>query len=806
MGDKGKELTPDKRMKNSNSSGAGYGGGRARAHSHGEIEVRRVGAGRTRAVSPVYRQVINYQQPLQVQPQRNQQIQPAQQTPELTFRQNVDPGSSGRLRNGGLNQKNSDHSSTISKYTNPEIHSIYDTDAEYGGSVMGEDSLSRRLEEVAVDDDDYSSLLDNAINHYVKAQTTSAKNLRGYAERPPKELQSTYEPAARKDDLYSVYQIKKDEDQFSVVDDSSTLTREERPQSESMYSQEKKEDLHAVYEYSPRRDYDLPTNAKMPEANSPASTMRDSLTTDRAISLQPSPRSTVSGGSTPVLRQNGANLRVPTSPFAIQTPSNPLQPQPMRRAASQPSDLFKIPPSKIVKAIQNYRARNSTELSFSAGDFFYVFNEDPVFFEVSNPAEKVTGFVPKSHFQSLEKSAQRFSADQRFAPNQLPGNNMGRVPFQATARQELSPTNFQNGQSLRSSPSSSLRSEDSQYSHRISRNPAPRIGNQLINIASRNPSANSRRPSITGKSPIRPPTALPAPPQSITKPSISPDEGFKPPARSISRDHSTKRMATNNNTKNIDNNTQQGPTSIEIPLPRSPSQNRRSHIQRQQHQHTMQIRAVRIQSHRQFNNDQRYFYKIDYIPMHPGTIQNTIYRTHDDFWSLHVSLLNFFPVESGRGNQRRQIPFLHAPINSRDVTAVAATRLQPRLEAYLKDLIRLPEHILTSGAVVKFFSIHTATTTADLDIENSGDAFEENSVVHDDGKMARVQIVPGGTAPDAILYVPKVVKYGELLDQVEKRLGNQIAGLDYKDESGFQLPLCDDFDLGLLMRTNFDNL
>ncbi|KAJ3104591.1 bud emergence protein 1 [Physocladia obscura] len=793
-----------------NSSGPVNGGGRARAYSHGEAEARRAAAGRTRAVSPVYRQVINYQQPLQ--PQRIQQIQPVQQIPERTFRQTVDLGSNGRLRNGGLNQKNSDHSSTISKYTNPEIHSIYDTDAEYGGSVMGHDSLSRRLDEIALDEDDYSNMMDSAINHYAKAEITSARNLRLYAERPPKELQSIYEPAARKDDIYSVYQIKRDEDQFSVVDDSSTLTREERPQSESVYSQKEREDLHAAYEYFPRQDYDMLTNPKMTEAYSPASTMRDSLTTDRATSLQPSPRSTVSGGSTPVQRQNMANtnLRVPSSPFAIQTPSNPLQPQPMRRAASQPSDLFKIPPSKIVKAVQNYTARNSTELSFLAGDFFYVFNEDAVFFEVTNPAEKVTGFVPKSHFQSLEKSAQRFSADQRFAPNQLPGNNMGRVPFQATVRQELTPTNFQNGQSFRSSPSSgktSPGSEDSQYSHHISRNPVPRTGNQLSNFSSRSPSANARRPSITGKSPIKPPTVLPAPPQSITKTSISPDESFRPPVRSVSRDRSSRRTAANNNARNNDNINQQGQTSIEIPLPRSPSQHRRSHLQRQQHQHPTQMKAIRIQSHRQFNNDQKYYYKIDYTPMYPGTIRNTIYRTHDDFWSLHVSLLNFFPIESGRGNQRRQIPFLHAPINSRDVTAVLAARLQLRLEAYLKDLIKLPEHILTSGAVVKFFSVRAVATAVGLDIENSGDAFEESSVVgSDDGKMARVQIVPGGAAPDTILYVPKVVKYGELLDQVEKRLGNRIAGLDYKDESGCMLQLYDDFDLGLLMRTNFDNL
>ncbi|CAG8770828.1 237_t:CDS:1, partial [Acaulospora morrowiae] len=60
------------------------------------------------------------------------------------------------------------------------------------------------------------------------------------------------------------------------------------------------------------------------------------------------------------------------------------------------------------------------ELSFSKGDFFHVVgNEnDPNWYEACNPATNVSGHVPVSYFQVLEKSG-RLSGDQKFGPNAL---------------------------------------------------------------------------------------------------------------------------------------------------------------------------------------------------------------------------------------------------------------------------------------------------------------------------------------------------------------------------------------------------
>ncbi|ORX64107.1 hypothetical protein BCR32DRAFT_213086 [Anaeromyces robustus] len=81
--------------------------------------------------------------------------------------------------------------------------------------------------------------------------------------------------------------------------------------------------------------------------------------------------------------------------------------------------LFKIPPKKVIKTNQNYEAQYSQEISFKKGDFFYVINEDELYYSIVNPAEKITGLVPKIFCEALDKSVKRKTQYAEYSYNSL---------------------------------------------------------------------------------------------------------------------------------------------------------------------------------------------------------------------------------------------------------------------------------------------------------------------------------------------------------------------------------------------------
>ena len=53
--------------------------------------------------------------------------------------------------------------------------------------------------------------------------------------------------------------------------------------------------------------------------------------------------------------------------------------------------LLKQPPKKVIKTNQDYKAQYSQEISFKKGDFFYVIDEDELYYSIINPIEKISG-------------------------------------------------------------------------------------------------------------------------------------------------------------------------------------------------------------------------------------------------------------------------------------------------------------------------------------------------------------------------------------------------------------------------------
>ncbi|UZP41051.1 hypothetical protein NXS19_008867 [Fusarium pseudograminearum] len=66
-----------------------------------------------------------------------------------------------------------------------------------------------------------------------------------------------------------------------------------------------------------------------------------------------------------------------------------------------------VPPKKVIRALYDYEARSSQELSFSRGDFFHVIGRenDDDWYEACNPAlPDARGLVPVTFFQALGRT------------------------------------------------------------------------------------------------------------------------------------------------------------------------------------------------------------------------------------------------------------------------------------------------------------------------------------------------------------------------------------------------------------------
>ncbi|KAJ1310984.1 hypothetical protein OPQ81_009493 [Rhizoctonia solani] len=59
------------------------------------------------------------------------------------------------------------------------------------------------------------------------------------------------------------------------------------------------------------------------------------------------------------------------------------------------------PPQKVIRALQAYRSKGPQELSFSKGDFFYVFKDVGDWYEAHNTITGSRGLVPRSYFEEF---------------------------------------------------------------------------------------------------------------------------------------------------------------------------------------------------------------------------------------------------------------------------------------------------------------------------------------------------------------------------------------------------------------------
>jgi len=84
--------------------------------------------------------------------------------------------------------------------------------------------------------------------------------------------------------------------------------------------------------------------------------------------------------------------------------------------------------------------------------------------------------------------------------------------------------------------------------------------------------------------------------------------------------------------------------------------------------------------------------------------QNVVYRRYSQFFSLQTSLIDAFPVEGGVKNPaERVLPFLPGKVLFRSNVREVALKRKTALDEYCKNLVKLPEKILSCEHITSFF-------------------------------------------------------------------------------------------------------
>ncbi|KAJ3068716.1 hypothetical protein HDU99_003121, partial [Rhizoclosmatium hyalinum] len=201
-------------------------------------------------------------------------------------------------------------SSSNSRFSNFDVHSLYETDADYGGSVAGDEAWLRIRDLEDLDDiEDIDSVKE-------EEEKTLARS-----KQQQQQLYSLYDDHTHlpsKDSIYSLYQsqsqVMPPQRPATYLSDSSTIMRDS-------YLSSTSDDPHLS-----------PSSQSHPSNKDPHST--------RSSSLDAPPE--------PLLLSRSSSTRLALRPSGAHAgdffPHRP-------RTTSHPVDLYKAPPSKIVKAV-----------------------------------------------------------------------------------------------------------------------------------------------------------------------------------------------------------------------------------------------------------------------------------------------------------------------------------------------------------------------------------------------------------------------------------------------------------------------
>ncbi|GAO14496.1 hypothetical protein UVI_02032080 [Ustilaginoidea virens] len=385
-----------------------------------------------------------------------------------------------------------------------------------------------------------------------------------------------------------------------------------------------------------------------------------------------------------------------------------------------------IPPKKVIRALYDYEAQSSQELSFSKGDFFHVIGRenDPDWFEACNPAlPDARGLVPVAFFQALGRT-ERDSAQSdggRPPTAKSPDHDSG---YGETPSHPVTTAAPINHRSTKSADIDNKIFAIVMYDFEAQR--ADELGatkgEQIIIIAQSTaewfvakPIARLGGPGLIPVSYVEiryvktrevVPNAL----EAVRKAGVPSVEEWKKMAASYKNSSITLGKFEGGNAAAQQQSLEQGMDRMS--LQGQGTQNGAKHLAGQHSvsqvaqfapdQSTPQLYApIQAWIPRYCFAEEKYWFVI--VAVLEDGRHWELSRYYEDFYDFQIALLTEFPAEAGNnGGQKRTLPYMPGPV-SYVTDAITEGRLH-NLDAYVKNLLRQPEYISRCNLVKQFFA------------------------------------------------------------------------------------------------------
>ncbi|KID79278.1 protein kinase activator Bem1, partial [Metarhizium brunneum ARSEF 3297] len=329
-----------------------------------------------------------------------------------------------------------------------------------------------------------------------------------------------------------------------------------------------------------------------------------------------------------------------------------------------------IPPKKVIRALYDYEAQSSQELSFSKGDFFHVIGRenDQDWYEACNPAlPDARGLVPVAFFQALGRT-ERDSAQ---SDNSRPPT--AKSPDHDSGYSENAPHPITTAVPIthRSTKSTDIDNKifaTVMYDFEAQR--PDELGatknEQIIIIAQSTPEWFVAKPIARLGGPGLIPVSYVEIRYVRTK-EVVPNAVEAVKRAGVPSVEEWKRMAANYKNSSI----------------------------------TLVYAPVRAWIPRYCFAEDKYWFVI--VAVLEDGRHWELSRYYEDFYDFQIALLNQFPSEAGHdGTNKRTLPYMPGPV-SYVTDAITEARLH-NLDAYVKNLLDQPDRVSKCDLVKKFFA------------------------------------------------------------------------------------------------------
>ncbi|KAI7907981.1 uncharacterized protein BX663DRAFT_557183 [Cokeromyces recurvatus] len=426
-------------------------------------------------------------------------------------------------------------------------------------------------------------------------------------------------------------------------------------------------------------------------------------------------------------------------------------------------------PKKIIKALYDYQAKGSHEISFKKGDFFHVTGRenDPEWFEACNPASNLKGLVPVSYFQVIDKTERSLFANRPTSSSTTSSNTL--TSELDSGFSDLS-IHGQNGTSMSNNKKKHQIYGVVMYDFKAERPDEleAQAGEAIVVIAQSNHEWLVAKPIGRLGGPGLIPVSFVQIRDAVTGELIMDNDhqGQQHISNHLLGVEDWKKQAQNYETSSIP---------LGIFESSSPSNSRSRVSATSSVSTTYEIVTFASVDSYILEGDQYWF--VVYARVNENC-HRILYRLYEDFYDFQLSLLQAYPIEAGKADRERILPYMPGPLTYVDETITSERRID--LDRYCKELLNLPKYLSESELVQRqLFGIHEGDIELDYDprVVNKETITTSEQTVQ---QQIKIKII----YKDDIfaMKVPANCSLDHLTSKVQERIGEKVK-MEYKNEA-----------------------